>query len=209
MAHKNSLPDNDDQFADWTDTFKDAATDIGTRLGFTTEVLASITTQCANFRNALNAHHAARNEAQAVAREKENMRRLVEAFFRALGQTTKRNAGYTDADGERLGIKAPASTGAGEFAAPDQPKLTAKAQPQFVVEIGFKKGDADDEALYGKRGNEPDFTLLATDTHSPYVDNRPPLVAGQPEVRYYQGRHRSKGQEYGPFSDIASVTAGP
>jgi hypothetical protein len=203
------IPHNDDQFADWTDTLKTAATEIGTRLGFTTEVLASITTQCGNFRTALNNHHTAHNEAEAVTREKENQRQLVETFFRALAQTTKHNPACTDADLERLGIKAPEPPpGEGE-SAPAQPKLTAKAQPRFEVHVGFRKGDADDEAIYSRRGNEPDFSLLATDTHSPYVDNRPPLVAGQPEVRDYKGRHRRKGVEYGPFSDTVSITAGP
>ena len=37
--------------------------------------------------------------------------------------------------------------------------------------------------LYSQRDGDPDFELLSRDTRSPYVDNRPLLVVGKPELR--------------------------
>jgi hypothetical protein len=37
-----------------------------------------------------------------------------------------------------------------------------------------------------KRGDETVFTLLACDTVPPYVDNRPLLAVGKPELREYK-----------------------
>jgi len=51
--------------------------------------------------------------------------------------------------------------------------------------ISFKKGSTDGVRIYSKRGSETTFTFLATDTQSPYVDNRPNLVLDTPEKREY------------------------
>ena len=63
--------------------------------------------------------------------------------------------------------------------------------------------------LQSKRGAEADFSLLAYDTNSPYLDARVPLVAGQPEVRQYRARWRDDDLPVGDWSDIVQVTARP
>ena len=63
--------------------------------------------------------------------------------------------------------------------------------------------------IQSQRGGEADFSLLAYDTNSPYLDARPPLVAGQPEVRQYRARWRDDDQPLGDWSDIVQVTARP
>ncbi|MGA2602859.1 MAG: hypothetical protein ABSG14_01390 [Verrucomicrobiia bacterium] len=40
-----------------------------------------------------------------------------------------------------------------------------------------------------QRDGDATFVFLAWDTSSPYVDNRPLLVAGKPEVRRYHCRY--------------------
>jgi hypothetical protein len=65
-------------------------------------------------------------------------------------------------------------------------------------------------AVYGKRGaaGSP-FELLGINTDGAFLDERPLLVAGQPEVRQYQLRFWDKGAETGAWSDTITVTVGP
>ena len=44
---------------------------------------------------------------------------------------------------------------------------------------------------------------------SPYVDNRPCLVAGQPEVRRYKCIYVTHDAEIGQFSDEVPVSCAP
>ena len=53
------------------------------------------------------------------------------------------------------------------------------------------------------------FTLLASETHSPYVDNRPLLAAGKPETRQYKAVFFLGKSEIGQQSDVAQATAKP
>lgn len=53
------------------------------------------------------------------------------------------------------------------------------------------------------------WEFLAIDTESPYVDDRPLLVAGQPEVREYRVRFWDKGTPNGDWTDVAKVTLAP
>ncbi|MCX7010909.1 MAG: hypothetical protein NTY53_27330 [Kiritimatiellaeota bacterium] len=51
--------------------------------------------------------------------------------------------------------------------------------------------------------------FLAIDTKVPYLDDRPLLVAGTPEVRKYRLRYWDKGLATGDWSDTATITVGP
>ena len=42
------------------------------------------------------------------------------------------------------------------------------------------------ENIYSQRDGDTDFKLLSRDTHSPYADHRPILVAGKPELPQYK-----------------------
>jgi hypothetical protein len=50
----------------------------------------------------------------------------------------------------------------------------------------MRSGVSEGVHIYGMRDGEAGFTLLASETHSAYVDNRPLLVAGKPETRQYK-----------------------
>ena len=53
------------------------------------------------------------------------------------------------------------------------------------------------------------FEFLAIDTESPYMDERPLLVVGQPEVREYRMRFWDKGTPNGDWTDVVKVTVSP
>jgi hypothetical protein len=91
----------------------------------------------------------------------------------------------------------------------EKPVLNAVAKLAGVVEIGFNKKDAEGVHLYGMRDGEAVFTLLASETHSPYVDNRPLLAAGKPETRQYKAMFFLGKSEIGLASDVVPATATP
>ena len=53
------------------------------------------------------------------------------------------------------------------------------------------------------------WEFLAIDTESPYVDDRPLLVAGTPEVREYRVRFWDKGTPNGDWTPVQKVTVSP
>jgi hypothetical protein len=77
------------------------------------------------------------------------------------------------------------------------------------VELDFSKSISDGVNLYSQRDGEADFVFLARDTSSPYVDNRPLLTAGKPEVRKYKAVYVQNDAEIGNFSNVVTITCQP
>jgi hypothetical protein len=75
--------------------------------------------------------------------------------------------------------------------------------------ITFAKRGTGGVDIETQRNNEMTWTHLAFDSFSPYIDNRPPLTAGQSEQRRYRLRYRDSDVPVGLFSDTLSVTVGP
>jgi len=90
-----------------------------------------------------------------------------------------------------------------------QPTLYAAAKPGGVVEIGFNKMDAEGVHIFSMRDGDAGFTLLASETHAPYIDNRPLLVAGKPETRQYKAVFFIGKSEIGLPSAVVPATAAP
>ncbi len=103
----------------------------------------------------------------------------IEERFRLLAKRIKGSPNYTKAIGEDLGIEVAQSTTEATTTV-----LKVKLEGDYPV-ISFTKSKAAGIRLYSKRGSEAAFSFLATDTQSPYVDNRPNLVPGTPEKREY------------------------
>jgi hypothetical protein len=123
---------------------------------------------------------------------------------RARAERMKAHPNYTQAMGEDCRIVSPA-----EPPPPSQPTLQAQVLTGFQVRLLFAMlGHAQIE-IVSRRAGETEWTLLTFDTNSPYLDARPPLVAGQPEIREYQARFRDNDVPVGDWSDIVSATAQP
>ena len=58
-------------------------------------------------------------------------------------------------------------------------------------------------------GRDGEFKFLARDTVPPYVDNRPMLVPGKPELRNYKAVFVVADQEVSQFSDEITVNCAP
>lgn len=76
------------------------------------------------------------------------------------------------------------------------------------VKIIFKKFGRQGVVIYCRRGGGP-WELLAIDLSSPYLDERPLLAAGVPEVRDYRLQFYDNAAPSGDFSDVQSITVSP
>ncbi len=79
-----------------------------------------------------------------------------------------------------------------------------------IVRIRFVKDGRIGVTIHSRRGGpSAPWEFPAIDTESPYLDERPLLVAGTPEVREYRHRFWDNRSETGDWSDPSSVTVGP
>ncbi|MEX0642505.1 MAG: hypothetical protein WD468_07380 [Pirellulales bacterium] len=124
---------------------------------------------------------------------------------RALAARIKTHPAYTQAMGADLGLIGPSPSPPSEI----KPTGSAMPLPAFTVQISFVKAGHDGVDIEGQRAAETAWTYLAFDAFSPYVDNRGPLAAGQPEQRRYRMRYRDNDVPVGLFSDTLNVTVGP
>lgn len=87
-----------------------------------------------------------------------------------------------------------------------KPKGKASALPNNAVRIDWKKGKFDGVIVYSKRGDEAHLTKLERDVNPPFIDTRPPLEAGKPELRQYQLIYFVNDEPVGQASDIMQIT---
>lgn len=123
----------------------------------------------------------------------------------ALVSDMKRSSAYTEFIGTDLGIVGAEET---EKASP---KFTAETMQGMLCEcvrLRFAKYGHMGVTIESRRGAGA-WEFLAIDTESPYDDERPLLVAGQPEIREYRMRFWDKGTPNGEWTDVVSITVSP
>lgn len=206
MAKDDFLPRKDVKFLAWHDQFKNALGPLAASLGITPEELAAVVADNDVFRNRLKDGDRTNAAALAATSEKRTCRRAVETNVRKLARRIKLHRNYTAAIGTGLGIE-------GSDTTPDlsdaKPTATATTRLNGAVEIDFVKGDSEGVNIYSKREGDSDFVFLARDTYTPYLDSRPLLAPGKPELREYQLIYVQDDEEIGKPSNIITATARP
>jgi hypothetical protein len=206
MAKNDFIPNPDNDYAAWYATFSGGVAARQGTFGLTAPEVTQVANDNTDIHLKLTNLNAANiSVAQAVA-DKRNSRSGTEARARALIRRLKAHPNYTPAIGQQLGIVGPEDT---TDLSNSRPTLTGTALPHGVFQLEFNKSKADGVNIYSKRDGEPDFTFLALDTASPYVDNRPPLVAGKPENRQYKAIYVQADGEIGQASDIVTLVSLP
>jgi len=115
----------------------------------------------------------------------------------------KRSPGYTDDIGQQLAIIGPQDS-----AVKDMPEFTLKVERGGgceCVRVVFKKFGRQGVVVASRRGGG-DWEQLGVDFNSPYMDERPLLVPGQPEVREYRLQFYVDDSPSGPVTPVQSVT---
>lgn len=116
---------------------------------------------------------------------------------------------YTQAIGEDLDIIETEGGSSLVDEASAKPTAKAVALPKNEVRVEFSKGGFDGVLIESRRKGDGDWASLATDRFSPYVDSRPPVMPGTPEVREYRLRYLKRDEPVGEWSDIISATTAP
>jgi hypothetical protein len=204
MAKRDAVPKTQDGYVKWHDTLKAGVTI--TTPGATAQDVAMLATDNTALHAKMTTATTADNAGKAAHMDLNLSIAGSQKNARALAQRIKKSLTYTTMIGDQLGIEGPEDS-----VDMTQQKPTLDASPKLggVVEIGFNKMDAEGVHIYGMRDGEAGFTLLASETHSPYVDNRPLLTAGKPEVRQYKAMFFLGKSEIGLPSDVVPATAAP
>jgi hypothetical protein len=128
--------------------------------------------------------------------------------LRQLIKRIKSAPNYTQSIGQDLDITGAEGNAPGDV---EKAKPAAKgfALPGSQVRIEFKKSGFDGVFIECRRKGETDWTKLGIDLFSPFIDARPPLEAGVPEVREYRLRFLLRDEAVGEWSDIISVITTP
>jgi len=100
-----------------------------------------------------------------------------------------------------------------------KPDITGEDKKGGVVETDFNLANSEGVNIYSRRDGDADFKFLARDTSlaapgsdeggPTYVDNRPLLVAGKPELREYKAVFVVGDVEVSQFSDEITVNCAP
>jgi hypothetical protein len=144
-------------------------------------------------------------EKKAAVEDNTAKKKTAITEIRRASKNLKSRPGYTEAQGDELGINGPE--------APDidtvniKPILKGSTVGETAV-VGFPLEGTDGLQLRSRRGSETEFTFLATDTHSPYDDTRPKLDSAQPEKREYIGYYILDDEIIGQPSDVLTITVG-
>jgi hypothetical protein len=75
-----------------------------------------------------------------------------------------------------------------------------------IPQYEYTKKGATGISVYSKRGSDTNFVFIDKDFKTPYVDKRPNLESGTPEIRTYKFRYFYDDNEVGNWSDEISVT---
>lgn len=206
MAKQDYIPSSDNDFLIWHDQFR---TGVGLQLavvGLLPADAAALGADNAGIHAKVTAMNAAAAAAKQATQDKIASRTAVERNARNLAKRIKAHPAYTPALGALFKIIGPDDSTDLSAAKPD---LSGSALAGGSVELAFLKSTSDGVNLYSQRDGDAGFVFLARDTTSPYVDNRPLLVANKPEVRKYKARYVVNDQEIGNASDEVAVTAQP
>jgi len=203
---KDFMPGGDAEFQSWHDQHKRGAEEISATLGITAEDLAELAADNELVHDKIRIAMEASAAAKAANGEKDDALAKVKSHVRKLARRVRGHRDFTEALGLHLRIVAGEDSTDMKAA---QPKLRGRALPHSQVEISFEKSRSEGVDIYGQREGDADWVFLGRDTFSPYLDERPPLVAGQPEIRHYKAVYVVKDKPVGRFSNEISVVTLP
>jgi len=206
MTKSDFIPNPDNDLLVWLDRFTINLSSRIADYALSDDDLAALKTYVADF----HAKVAATNDAAAAAKrataDKNDSRHNVESNIRSLVRRIKAHPNYSVGQGDHFGIEGPDNTLDLSVA---KPGLNGVDQTGGQVVLSFSKLKSDGINIYCQRDGDVDWVLLARATVSPYLDNRPLLITGKPELRRYSAVYVVKDKEIGQFSDDLVVNCAP
>src|ERR1035437_7521851 len=183
MAKRPFVPTSQDAYLKWHDTLKAGVT--AATPGATAQDMAMLTADNTALHAKMTTTTTADTGSKAAHADLNTTIATSRGHARALAQRIKKSIRY--------------------------PAVTTNAKLGGVVEVGFDKlgGLVEGVHIFSQRDGDAGFGYLASETHSPYIDNRPLLVAGKPESRQYKAVFFLGKSELGLPSDVVPATAKP
>ncbi len=126
----------------------------------------------------------------------------IEARTRQMAAMIKASAGITDAILERYGIIGPASP------SPTTPSIEGTALTASQVSLAVSKGGYAVVAIDSRVNGGP-WVQIGVSMTATYIDARPPLVAGQPEIREFRAQGMLDNARVGAISPSTTVVTVP
>ena len=198
------LPKRDGDLNSYETTFAAKYPPIAVQLGIPAEEATASVAILTDHQTSYSTMNETKAESKAAVKTNTDKKNKATAEIRRVANLLKSTNGYTEAIGQELGIVGTADP------ATDleniKPSLTSKLVGENII-IRFDKQRMDGIKLYSKRSGETAFEYLATDTSSPYEDNRPKLNPAMPEERQYYAFYFLDDGQVGQQSDIIKVTA--
>ena len=170
-------------------------------LNITPAQLTDASTKVGACRAAYSAQVAAEANMASLYADTKAKRKIANDLIRAQSRQMKANPNYTEAIGNDLGIEGEDSTVDKDTM---KPILKLFLLPSQLVRISFKKSIADGVRIYTRRAGETEWTLLAFDSESPYIDTRENLGATA-EMREYKAVYVIRYVAVGLESDVAAI----
>ena len=206
MPKSDFIPSSDHEFAVWLDHFISSLLAKPAFYGLTEDDLTPVKTASADFHGKLAAAIDAAAIAKQANADKDASHHTAETEARLLTRRVKALPSYTPGMGALLGIEGPKNTFDLATAKPD---LSGVDQTGGVVVLSFTKHKSDGVNIYCQREGDADWVLIGRATVSPFVDKRPLLQTGKPELRRYTAVYMQKDKEIGQFSDDLVINCAP
>ena len=132
---------------------------------------------------------------------------MLEQIFRPLIRRIKAHPEYTEAFGHKLGLEG--GTTVVQDLSSGNPSLVAIDKTGGTVEFQFTRRGSDGVNFYLQREQEVGWTLIGRAMKSPFLDARPLLVPGMPEIRRYTAVYLRLDKEVSRFNEDVVVTCMP
>jgi hypothetical protein len=225
------IPQNNDERVVWATNFMAKFPDIGAANGFSDEQIARATAACETIIFSITLAKRARLFAKVCTTFRNTMVKSKDektpsvpffimpdapatlsppdavGYLQKIARELKSKSSYRHGFGLELRIVTPPKSAAAREDA--VPRVKFKSLPNSVVRIDWTKRGFDGVIVESKRGDETEWTEIGRDNYSPYIDTRPPLVAGKPEIRYYRLIYIYEDKPVGNYSPIYTQVTTP
>lgn len=186
------------------------ARELGPDAGFTEQEIERLAEDAVALEQMLARQTAILAQAKAITAEKQALFDTVMRRAKGLVYRTRTRENYTASLGEALGfepqrVQRPAQR-LMALGPAGRPQLRVALDGAGNPVLSYARNGMTGILLCSRRGQEERFTLLAKQFGRRYVDDRPNLKVGEPEMRQYQGHYLDKDQPVGEMSDIVVVT---
>ncbi len=191
------MPRDKYEVENWSEEFHEAASEKVNHYGINEEELKNLLAFLTIYSADLKAEKKLVDQKRTQVKKTQTDRKKLVDCCRSMAQLIKASSDYTEEVGKEFDI-----IGAERQIDIDKAKPVLDAQKvphgwefSFGLDSYFNGVN-----IYRKRPIEQDFTYLATDTHSPYVDNEP-MVNGTQYFAYYIIGDTEVGQQ----SDVVTI----